>query len=44
LWDPFAKKLDSGLFLQGDFVHPNKKGNEIIAESIHKRLFDEKVQ
>lgn len=44
LWDPFAKNLDSGLFLQGDFVHPNKKGNQVIAESIHKRLLDEKIQ
>ena len=43
LWDAFAANYNQGLFLKGDNVHPNRKGNEIIAEKIRKRLHDDKL-
>jgi lysophospholipase L1-like esterase len=43
LWDPFAANYGQGLFLKGDNVHPNRKGNEIIAQKVRKRLQDDKL-
>jgi lysophospholipase L1-like esterase len=34
LWGSFLDNLDRGLFQKGDFVHPNVRGNRVIAEAI----------
>lgn len=38
LWAPFFKNYSNKLFLKNDPVHPNQKGNKIIANEIYKRL------
>lgn len=38
LWPVFASNLDRGLFLKNDVVHPNRLGNEIIAEALARRI------
>lgn len=38
LWEPFIKESGKGLFLKGDPVHTNQRGNRIIADALYHRL------
>jgi lysophospholipase L1-like esterase len=36
LWRAFGERIEEGLFQKGDFVHPNARGNRVIADSLYR--------
>jgi lysophospholipase L1-like esterase len=36
LWGAFGERIEEGLFRKGDFVHPNARGNRVIADSLYR--------
>lgn len=38
LWEPFKRELPNRLFLKGDPIHPNQRGNEVIARELFQWL------
>jgi lysophospholipase L1-like esterase len=36
LWGAFGGRIEEGLFQEGDFVHPNARGNRVIADALYR--------